>query len=163
MDRLFEPAADGELEPGLQAVFEAHVGGCRRCRGEWETAQLMAAELAGGLTGFDEAEERSLQASRRAINRIEPGRRAALSRARRSRRFRALWLLLGWIGAALMVVKAGAIAEMIGQARLEQVLRSPTVEWAASMFSVTPLVLGVGVVLLAVVSVFSLRLVLADD
>jgi anti-sigma factor RsiW len=163
MEALFEPAVDGDLDSKRAAAFAEHLAGCEHCREQHEEALAFAAELSAALPAVEDADARALAASRRAINRIEPIRRAALVRGRRASRFRAIWLLLGWIGAAAAVLQAGAIADLLGSAPLERTVASPVLRDAASLFSVTPLMFAAGLLLLAVVTAVSLRQVFAED
>jgi len=120
--------------------------------------------LERSLAGEDpEAERRALAASIRAINRIEPLRREALEPARRRSKLRLVALLLGWIGAGVLVLLAGEIADLLAGASVQPALASPLLAQAAAWFSVQPIVFALGVVSLLVVCAVSLRFALADD
>ncbi|MBW2278799.1 MAG: hypothetical protein JRF63_15005 [Deltaproteobacteria bacterium] len=120
--------------------------------------------LAASLSVEDpDSEQRALAASVRAINHIEPLRREARAPARRRNKVRILVLLVGWLGAGIVALLAGEIADLLARVSVEQSVASPFLTHAAAWFSVPPIVFAVGIVLLLVVSAVSLRLAFADD
>lgn len=127
---------------------------------ERESMDQLLIETYAATDPDDEA--RAAAATVAAFNRIEAERRPLVKTERRRSRLRALILLGGWVAALVLIVRGFVIWPAVAPT-VTGVSSSPVVNGAADALSLAPWHLAVGLALLAVTLVFSIRTGLSES